>query len=205
MKIVVVTDDLLKMEISNELTFTGADIHFTKDLSEAGDSDVCIDLLFENNNQRIGLLNDLKNSMIIINSVSGNNIPPHYIRLNGWPTLLRRPVAEVAKNKHHSQSKIETIFDYFSKKTEWVPDIPGMITPRIISMIINEAYFALGEGVSQKEEIDIAMKLGTNYPYGPFEWSEKIGLKKIYSLLEELSVHEKRYSPAPLLKQQAFH
>ena len=49
------------------------------------------------------------------------------------------------------------------------PDIPGFISARVVSMIINEAYFALEEEVSSKEEIDTAMKLGTNYPYGPFD------------------------------------
>jgi 3-hydroxybutyryl-CoA dehydrogenase len=64
-----------------------------------------------------------------------------------------------------------------------VPDDPGFVTPRIISKIINEATLALQEGVSTKEEIDAAMKLGTSYPYGPFEWSDKIGNDKIQKLL----------------------
>ena len=70
-------------------------------------------------------------------------------------------------------------------------------------MIINEAYFTLEENVSTKEEIDIAMKLGTNYPYGPFEWSKKIGLKNIADLLKELFITEKRYQPAALLLKEA--
>ena len=74
------------------------------------------------------------------------------------------------------------------------------IALRIIAMIVNEAYFALGDGISTKEEIDTAMKLGTNYPYGPFEWSEKIGLKKIYALLQNLGNSGERYLVAPLLK-----
>jgi 3-hydroxyacyl-CoA dehydrogenase len=69
-------------------------------------------------------------------------------------------------------------------------------------MIINEAYFALGEDVSSKDEIDLAMKLGTNYPYGPFEWCKKIGLKKVYSLLEKLSDTDSRYSIAPAMKNE---
>jgi 3-hydroxybutyryl-CoA dehydrogenase len=67
-------------------------------------------------------------------------------------------------------------------------------------MIINEAFFALGENVSTKEEIDLAMKSGTNYPYGPFEWSEKIGVENILNLLKKLSEKEERYFPAPTLK-----
>jgi 3-hydroxybutyryl-CoA dehydrogenase len=66
-------------------------------------------------------------------------------------------------------------------------------------MIINEAYFALDDAVSSKAEIDIAMKLGTNYPWGPFEWAEKIGLNNIYLLLQKLSLTNKRYQPAPTL------
>ena len=79
----------------------------------------------------------------------------------------------------------------------------GFIAARIIAMIINEAYYALEENVSTKEQIDIAMKLGTNYPYGPFEWSEKIGIEKIYLLLEKLSVQNKRYTIAGSLKTTA--
>jgi 3-hydroxybutyryl-CoA dehydrogenase len=47
------------------------------------------------------------------------------------------------------------------------------------------------------------MKLGTNYPYGPFEWSKKIGLKNIAALLSELSLTENRYLPAGLLLKEA--
>jgi 3-hydroxybutyryl-CoA dehydrogenase len=70
-------------------------------------------------------------------------------------------------------------------------------------MIINEAYFALSEGVSTKAQINIAMKLGTAYPYGTFEWSERIGLQNIASLLLKLSRQQKRYMPCKLLLQEA--
>ena len=53
-------------------------------------------------------------------------------------------------------------------------------------MIINEAFIALREGVSTKEEINTAMKLGTNYPYGPFEWAGKIGIERVNALLDKL-------------------
>ena len=62
-------------------------------------------------------------------------------------------------------------------------------------------FFALEEKVSTEEEIDVAMKTGTNYPYGPFEWSKKIGLRDIYSLLTALSKEQNRYQPSVLLKQ----
>jgi 3-hydroxybutyryl-CoA dehydrogenase len=71
-------------------------------------------------------------------------------------------------------------------------------------MIINEAYLALAEGVSTKEEINTAMKLGTAYPFGPFDWAEKIGLKNIALLLQKLSSTQPRYTPAAGLLQEAF-
>ena len=75
---------------------------------------------------------------------------------------------------------------------------------RVICMIINEAFFALQEEVSTVNEIDLAMKLGTNYPYGPFEWQDKIGLQNIYQLLKSLSVKDKRYSASLLLEKKYF-
>jgi 3-hydroxybutyryl-CoA dehydrogenase len=69
-------------------------------------------------------------------------------------------------------------------------------------MIINEAYLALGEGVSTPEEIDTAMKLGTNYPFGPIEWGSHIGLQNVVTLLHKLSVVQPRYTPADLLVQK---
>ena len=85
----------------------------------------------------------------------------------------------------------------------WLADDYGFIAARIIAMIINEAYYALEENVSTKEQIDIAMKLGTNYPYGPFEWSEKIGLKNILSLLQKLSKQNNRYTISSLLVHES--
>jgi 3-hydroxybutyryl-CoA dehydrogenase len=82
-----------------------------------------------------------------------------------------------------------------------VADVAGMVSGRILAMIINEAYYTLQEDVSTKEEIDTAMKLGTNYPFGPFEWSEFIGLENIYDLLNKLSRSDNRYMPAAAMKE----
>jgi 3-hydroxybutyryl-CoA dehydrogenase len=84
-----------------------------------------------------------------------------------------------------------------------VPDGPGLVFPRILCMIINEAAFALMEGVASAEDIDTAMKLGTNYPLGPLEWADQIGLDQVLGVLEGLHQEygEDRYRPAPLLRQ----
>jgi 3-hydroxybutyryl-CoA dehydrogenase len=137
---------------------------------------------------------------VFINSVAVTlqelNLPPNVFRINGWPGFLERPLWEVAAAANQHTAIIE---QQLNKKITLVKDEPGFVSARIIAMIINEAYFALGDAVSTKEDIDIAMKLGTNYPFGPFEWAEKIGLQNIYTLLEKLSAADKRYLPAPLL------
>lgn len=78
----------------------------------------------------------------------------------------------------------------------------GFVFPRTIVQIINEAYFALYEGVASKEDINRAMKFGVNYPKGPFEWSYG---KEIYvrTLLNELlqKTGDQRYRCSELLKQ----
>jgi 3-hydroxybutyryl-CoA dehydrogenase len=87
----------------------------------------------------------------------------------------------------------------------WVADIPGMLTPRVISMIVNEACFAVNENISSASEIDIAMKLGTSYPRGPFEWAKQIGSHRIIKLLTILSEKDERYTPAPSIQIYLQH
>ena len=78
----------------------------------------------------------------------------------------------------------------------------GFHYPRVISMIINEAYFALDDNLATAESIDLAMKSGVNYPLGPIEWGQKIGLKHIINLLSEyLAITEDpRYKISTALK-----
>lgn len=71
-------------------------------------------------------------------------------------------------------------------------------------MIINEAYYTVQEGTASRLDIDQAMKLGTNYPYGPFEWCQRIGIKHVYELLEAVyeDTHDERYKICSLLKRE---
>ncbi|HXH74445.1 MAG TPA: 3-hydroxyacyl-CoA dehydrogenase family protein [Bacteriovoracaceae bacterium] len=78
----------------------------------------------------------------------------------------------------------------------------GFIFPRTIVQIINEAFFALAEGVATKDDIDRAMKFGVNYPKGPFEWAT--GRETyVQTLLKELllKTNDKRYLPSSLLSE----
>jgi 3-hydroxybutyryl-CoA dehydrogenase len=169
------------------------------------DVDAYFDLAFENTVERTALLTQLLPKVVFINSVVESIAEPgsSFIRINGWSGFMKRTLIEASCSNESLKADAEKIAIALNKTIDWVADIPGFVSARVVSMIINEAYFALQENVSTKEEIDIAMKLGTNYPYGPFEWSEKIGLKNIYSLLNELSKANSRYQPATLLEKEA--
>ena len=67
-------------------------------------------------------------------------------------------------------------------------DAPGLVLGRILCQIVNEAHFAVGEGVATPEDVDTAMRLGFNYPRGPFEWAEAIGPARVVSVLDALRV-----------------
>jgi len=180
-------------------------INSSKELSSYTDADAVIDLLFEQNGYDASYLNDFLKKSFFVNSVNKTiaEIGLPAIRINAWPGFLKRNIAEVCCIDDVNKNEAEKVLSLLNRKTEWVPDVKGFISARVVSMIINEAYFALEENVSTKEEIDIAMKLGTNYPYGPFEWSKKIGLKNIAGLLTDLSKDEQRYRPANLLLKEA--
>lgn len=201
MQIVVVTDDLLKEELLADGLLAGARVEWISEIEELNkypNAEACIDLLFTPTEERIQLLQ--QKDIVIINSVEYTLTETHqdFVRINGWNTFLKSATIEASAGTAN-RAKAENVFDCFHKKISWLPDTPGFVTPRVVSMMINEAYMALQDGVSTMEEIDIAMKLGTNYPYGPFEWAEKIGRGKITALLEKLSLQNPLYTPASSL------
>lgn len=123
---------------------------------------------------------------------------------NGLPTFLNRPILETALWHSGDQKVLEDICKKLSTDFTIVDDRVGLVTPRIVSMIINEAYYTVQEGTSTREDIDLAMKLGTNYPYGPFEWCERIGIRHVYELLNAVyeDTKDERYKISPLLKRE---
>lgn len=164
-----------------------------------------IDLDFTPDATRIQQLSQLLPTPVLINAVGPTlkEIGQPFIRINAWPGFLERDIHEIVSPDDATSDLIRDVYTRLNKPYRLVPDIPGMISGRILAALINEAYHTLQEEVSTKEEIDIAMKLGTNYPMGPFEWSEQIGLADIYALLTELSRTNIRYEPATRLKKCA--
>ncbi|MGH2874264.1 MAG: 3-hydroxyacyl-CoA dehydrogenase family protein, partial [Solirubrobacteraceae bacterium] len=96
----------------------------------------------------------------------------------------------------------ERFFATLGRHTEWVGDAPGLVLGRIVYQLVNEAAFALGEGVGSARDIDAGMRLGLNYPRGVLEWADEIGLHHVLAALDGLSLDRGagRYRPAPSLR-----
>jgi 3-hydroxybutyryl-CoA dehydrogenase len=89
---------------------------------------------------------------------------------------------------------------------EWVEDAPGLVLGRIAAQLVNEAAFAIGEGVGSADDVDTGLELGLSHPRGPVAWSEAIGLAHVLAILDGLWAErrEERYRTAPLLRRQAL-
>jgi 3-hydroxybutyryl-CoA dehydrogenase len=97
----------------------------------------------------------------------------------------------------------ERFFTSLGKHVAWVGDAPGLVLGRIVCQVVNEAAFALGEGVGSAADIDAGMLLGLNYPHGILHWADSIGLDHVLSVLEALYAErgDERYRVAPVLQK----
>lgn len=118
-------------------------------------------------------------------------------RFCGWPGFIQREKWEVAVN--YPGEWIQMFEMALNKPLVAVADTPGLVAPRILAMIINEACFGLAAGICSASDMDTAMKLGTNYPKGPVAWMEEIGKDKIAALLSAMARHDSRYEPHSML------
>jgi 3-hydroxybutyryl-CoA dehydrogenase len=161
-------------------------------------ADAYFDCLYEENG---AAFITVTNAPVFVNAViaTTQNMPKNFIRFNGWPYFLERHVWELTNIHSDIQKTAEVLLQQMSIKPIWCADIPGFIAARSIAAIINEAYFALGESVSTMEDINTAMRLGTNYPLGPFEWVNIIGQKRIVQLMYAMQQQNQQYQIAPLL------
>jgi 3-hydroxybutyryl-CoA dehydrogenase len=201
MILAVLASDLQKEEIARSAFFQQHEVLFSKNISlwDNHIGDAFVDLRFEPSTERIEKLAQLLPKPVLVNSVTEqlDRIHPEFIRINGWPGFLKGNCLEAAA-KESAQQRAGKLF---GEQLVYVKDEPGFVSARVVAMIINEAYFTWESGTSTKEEIDLAMKLGTGYPLGPFEWGDLIGLERIAKLLKKLSAENPVYERAESLRQ----
>jgi len=130
--------------------------------------------------------------------------PERLIGIAALPSLLKGRLVEIAPSRtagKEAVTRAEGFFGRMDKEVSVVQDTPGMVLPRILCMLVNEASFALGERIARRVDIDTAMKLGTHYPHGPLEWGMIIGLEQVRAVLDGMrsGFGEERYRTAPLL------
>ncbi len=132
--------------------------------------------------------------------------PDWIVGFGALPPLGKGGLIELAPALQTDPStlgKVQKFFKNLNLETAVVEDSVGLVLPRIVCCLVNEAAYALMENIALPRDIDTAMKLGTNYPHGPLEWGDLIGLDIVLAVLRGLfdEFGEERYRPAPLLKQ----
>ena len=141
-------------------------------------------------------------------SFSRNDELEDSVHFLAFPSLEDTALVELARAPATTPAEAdaaETYFRSMGKQVEWVGDVPGLVLGRIVCQIVNEAHFAVGEDVATAEDVDVAMRLGFNWPRGPFEWAEAIGPDRVVRVLDALrrELGADRYRVAPLLRRAA--
>lgn len=122
------------------------------------------------------------------------------------PPLAQTHTVELTRGSGTSDetyARARQFFHSIGKHTIEVGDAPGLVLGRIACQLINEACFALQEGVADQDDIDTGVKLGLNYPRGLFEWLSAIGNTQVFATIDALQreIGGDRYRPAPNLRR----
>lgn len=212
----------------DRMTIPLEDVEREEELAEETDPRELLDAVFELSlgdaalkNQSLSIARRMRsdNTILFVNTLTltateasariGGDCP--VIGISFVPSLTAASdVIEIAPALQTSQADLQrakSLIQSLTKRSvEVVEDRVAMVSARILAMIVNEAAFALMEGVARPADIDMAMRLGTNYPFGPLEWCDRIGAATLVSILEALhrEYGEERYRPSVLLKQYAY-
>jgi len=208
--------ELGKIKKKDKETIIGR-IRFEKDLSTLADADFVIEAAVENSAVKTDIFSSLDKicgpQVILTTNTSS-------VRLGKLATATGRAdkvlgmhfmypaqkmkLLEIIKTPASSEESYAVVRDLalkMGKTPITVTDTPCFVTSRLIQTLINEAIFCLYEGVSSKEEIDAAMKLGMNHPMGPLELADFIGLDVVLAMQQAMynGFQDSKYRPCPLL------
>jgi 3-hydroxybutyryl-CoA dehydrogenase len=207
MHLVLISPQPVTDMFGKEFPFAGIECISRKDLlvEDLNTADCIIDLTIEEHPDRISQYRStaipvLIGSVVFTLTDLGIDSQLPIARFNHWPTFVNRNCIEFAVADNHLE-KFQQLFQALNIPAFKAADEPGFISARTVGMIVNEAFLAKEEDVSTEPEIDTAMKLGTSYPMGPFEWCHKIGVERIVKLLQKLAEKDKRYQPASSFTQ----
>ena len=174
--------------------------------------DVIFDLNFDDDPSNLPLYGALREKTVFVSAVklslaeaiytTGTKVKCRLFGINALPTFIPQSKWEVSMYRRFETPELTKVMEILGIDYLPVEDRVGMVKPRIIFMIINEACYTLQEGTATIEDIDMAMKLGTNYPFGPFEWCDKIGVTSVFETLAAIyeDTKDERYKICPLLK-----
>lgn len=188
-------------------------------LDELGDCDLVIEAVSENINIKKQLFEKLdtilKKDCIIASNTSTlpiiqlamiTNRPENVVGIHFFNPAPVMKLVEIIKSLTTSDQTVKKAKEFtlsLGKDPVITKDRPGFIVNRILLPMLNEAVFALEEGMGTAQDIDKAMKLGTNHPMGPLELIDLIGLDVILDILDVLfeEFKDPKYRACPLLRQ----
>jgi 3-hydroxybutyryl-CoA dehydrogenase len=194
-------------------------IHATRRIEDLGDVDLVIEAVFEDMNVKKDTLKKLDvstrseiifatntSSIPIIELAVSTKRPDKVIGMHFFNPVPIMKLVEIIKSLVTSDETAQFAYDFakaLGKEPVQSKDTPGFIVNRVLIPMLNEAVFALQDGVGAPEDIDKAMKLGTNQPMGPLALMDLIGLDVTLNIADVLyrEFQDPKFRAAPLLRQ----